>query len=163
MYMENNLSQKAEEVLHTMEAEPKTDAPKETFVRQSILERPGMVTMPKTPHKSFFKKPIFIVLLLIVLLVVLTSIFSLFNLGRFRQAGEYKKQPMSDAEYQELVKRLEAEGFFNVVELTPAQLEKAQTAYETDTRFQDPPPPTPEERQKTLEKSGTPGVVGANN
>jgi hypothetical protein len=160
--MENNLSQKADQVLNTPKSANTGPEPKEMFVRDSILVRPGMTTMPKVPQRSFFKKPIFIVLFLVILLIVLTAIFTLFDMGRFKKEVPYVKKPLTEEEYGKLVDQLKDEGFFTVAEIEPEKLKELQATYEADERFKNPPPSTPEERQKLSENSGTQGVVQEN-
>ncbi len=141
--MENNISQKVEEVLNHTTPQ---------------VVKPGVMTMPKFPHKSFYQKRIFIVLALIVLLIVLTSIFTLFNVGRFKKPVPYVKKPLSEAEYNQLVDKLKQEGFFDTAQIEDKELKKLQAEFESHPEYQNPPI-TPASRESLSEMSGTTGVV----
>ncbi len=137
--MENNLSQKAEEVIAKTTPQ---------------VAKPGVMTMPKMPHRSFFKKPIFVVLVLIVLLIILSAVFTLFNVGRFKKPIPYTTEPMNDAEYNQLVDKLTDEGFFSTAQVDEKKLDELQKEYESDERFINKPI-TDETRQNILDNSGT--------
>ncbi len=146
--MENNLSQKAEAVLSR----------KKVLVEQ----KPKAVSLPPIPHKSFFKKRIFIILVLIVLLTILGTIFSLLNVSMFKKEVPYEKKIMSPEEYSAMIESLKNDGFFNVPTVTPEKLEKIQDSYESAGYMVDQPPRSAADRQKALQDNGTVGVVQEN-
>ncbi len=144
MYMENNLSQRVDEVLNQKTNQIENATSQNTPFRHS--------------HKEYFRKPIYIVAMLIVLLIILSTVFSLLNVGMFKKKQPYVKQPMTQEEYKVFVDELKEDGFFNIPTIEPEKLTEIQDKYQ-NSGYLNSQTDSEKARSSVLQENGTVGII----
>ncbi len=99
-------------------------------------------------QKTFYKKPLFIVLLLSLLILLLLSLFSFLNFGNFEKKVEFKKTPITKEQYQALLEQIKKDGFHSGYEIDSKLIEKRSQEDHANTDLVDPTPPKPVDRNK---------------
>jgi uncharacterized protein YxeA len=142
--MENNLSQRVDEVLNQKAHQPQS-AP-----TQSAPLRPV--------HKEYFRKPLYIVAMLIILLIILSAVFTLLNVGMFKKKEPYVKDTMSQEEYTVFVEELKDSGFFDVPSVDPKKLKEIQDQYQ-NSGYLNSQTDSNGDRNSVLQENGTVGII----